>query len=167
MFQELNNPVMPTEEAVKVSETVQPEPIKRVRKVDSLGRSYGTGRRKTSVARVWFIKSDSGKNSFTVNGKDVDQYFTRDVYSSDIRLPLSISLLEGEGYAIKSTVKGGGLTGQSGALRLGISRALVNFDPSLRDALKQKGLMTRDSRKVERKKYGHLKARKSTQYRRR
>lgn len=142
------------------------EPMKRDRVVDALGRSYGTGRRKTAVARVWFKKTE-GKSSFTVNGKDVDTYFSREFYNNDVKLPLDISLADGEGYAIKSTVKGGGLTGQCGAVRLGLSRALLCFDPELHAALREKGLLTRDSRKVERKKYGFLKARKRPQYNKR
>nr|WP_246119070.1 30S ribosomal protein S9 [Candidatus Cytomitobacter primus] len=143
---------------------MEQEAPKREKKVDKLGRSYGTGRRKESVARVWFKKSSSGESSFTVNGKTVDEYFTRAFYNLDVKTPLNVSLAEGEVYHIMSTVKGGGLTGQCGAVRHGLSRALVNFDPELHISLKKKGLLTRDSRKVERKKYGHLKARKVTQY---
>ncbi|QEK38180.1 30S ribosomal protein S9 [Candidatus Cytomitobacter indipagum] len=146
------------------AESKQLKPMVRERKVDKLGRSYGTGRRKTSVARVWFKKQDSSKANFTVNGKDVNQYFSREFYNDEVKSPLDLLITETEGYEIMSTVKGGGLTGQCGAVKLGLSRALLCFDPELHGILRKKGLLTRDSRKVERKKYGHLKARKVTQY---
>ena len=129
-------------------------------KLDKLGRAYATGRRKTSVSRVW-IKLGSKKIS--VNGKPSKDYFKRKIYSSILEEPLfktdNLDKLE-----IFATVSGGGLSGQAGALRHGISRALVNFDPSLRKKLKKAGFLTRDARKVERKKFGKHKARRSPQF---
>ncbi len=129
-------------------------------KLDKLGRAYATGRRKTSVSRVW-IKF--GGNKITVNGKPSKDYFKRKIYSTILEEPLSktenLDKLE-----IFSTVSGGGLSGQAGAIRHGISRALVNFDPSLRKKLKKAGFLTRDARKVERKKFGKHKARRSPQF---
>ena len=138
-----------------IDEGKQEEP-----KVDKLGRAYATGRRKTSVSRVW-IKI--GGNKIIVNGKSSKDYFKRKIYSSILEEPLfkteNLDKLE-----VFSTVSGGGLTGQAGALRHGISRALVNFDPSLRKKLKKAGFLTRDARKVERKKFGKHKARRSPQF---
>ena len=129
-------------------------------KLDKLGRAYATGRRKTSVSRVW-IKLGSKK--ILVNGKPSKDYFKRKIYSTILEEPLfktdNLDKLE-----IFSTVSGGGLSGQAGALRHGISRALVNFDPSLRKKLKKAGFLTRDARKVERKKFGKHKARRSPQF---
>ena len=129
-------------------------------KLDKLGRAYATGRRKTSVSRVW-IKH--GSNKISVNGKSSKDYFKRKIYSTILEEPLfktdNLDKLE-----IFSTVSGGGLSGQAGALRHGISRALVNFDPSLRKKLKKAGFLTRDARKVERKKFGKHKARRSPQF---
>ena len=129
-------------------------------KLDNLGRAYATGRRKTSVSRVW-IKH--GSNKISVNGKPSKHYFKRKIYSTILEEPLfktdNLDKLE-----IFATVSGGGLSGQAGALRHGISRALVNFDPSLRKKLKKAGFLTRDARKVERKKFGKHKARRSPQF---
>ena len=128
--------------------------------LDKLGRSYATGRRKESVYRVW-IKSGNGK--IEVNGKSSDKYFSRDV----LRMILEEPLKKTDRFSnveIYSTVKGGGLSGQAGALRHGISRALVEFEPELRERLKKLGFLTRDSRKVERKKYGRHKARRKPQF---
>ena len=128
--------------------------------LDKLGRSYATGRRKESVSRVW-IKSGNGK--IEVNGKSSDKYFSRDV----LRMTLEEPLKKTDRFSnveIYSTVKGGGLSGQAGALRHGISRALVEFEPELRERLKKLGFLTRDSRKVERKKYGRHKARRKPQF---
>ena len=129
-------------------------------KLDKLGRAYATGRRKTSVSRVW-IKH--GSNKISVNGKSSKEYFKRKIYSTILEEPLfktdNLDKLE-----VFSTVSGGGLSGQAGALRHGISRALVNFDPSLRKKLKKAGFLTRDARKVERKKFGKHKARRSPQF---
>ena len=129
-------------------------------KLDNLGRAYATGRRKTSVSRVW-VKH--GSNKISVNGKSSKDYFKRKIYSTILEEPLFktdyLDKLE-----VFATVSGGGLSGQAGALRHGISRALVNFDPSLRKKLKKAGFLTRDARKVERKKFGKHKARRSPQF---
>ncbi len=127
---------------------------------DELGRSYATGKRKDAVARVW-IKPGSGK--VTVNGKDQDKYFARPVLQLILRQPFQIAGVEGE-FDVVATVKGGGLTGQAGAVKHGISKALQLYDPALRAPLKAAGFLTRDSRVVERKKYGKAKARKSFQF---
>ncbi len=128
--------------------------------LDSLGRAYATGRRKTSVSRVW-IKF--GNPKITINGKPVEKYFLRKIYTSILEDPLS-KTDNLDKVEIFSTVSGGGLSGQAGALRHGISRALVNLDPSLRKKLKKLGFLTRDARKVERKKFGKHKARRSPQF---
>ncbi len=127
---------------------------------DDLGRSYATGKRKDAVARVW-IKPGSGK--VTVNGKDQDAYFARPVLQLILRQPMQVAGVEGQ-FDVVATVKGGGLTGQAGAVKHGISKALQLYDPSLRGALKAAGFLTRDSRVVERKKYGKRKARRSFQF---
>ena len=131
------------------------EPIR-----DKLGRAYATGKRKDAVARVW-IKPGSGKVS--VNGKDQDTYFARPVLRLILRQPMQIAGVEGQ-FDVVATVKGGGLTGQAGAVKHGISKALQLYEPSLRSALKAAGFLTRDSRVVERKKYGKRKARRSFQF---
>ncbi len=127
---------------------------------DELGRSYATGKRKDAVARVW-IKPGSGK--VTVNGKDMDAYFARPVLQMILRQPFSVAGVEGE-FDVMATVKGGGLSGQAGAVKHGISKALQLYDPALRAPLKAAGFLTRDSRVVERKKYGKAKARRSFQF---
>ncbi|MDA9953527.1 30S ribosomal protein S9 [uncultured Planktomarina sp.] len=127
---------------------------------DALGRTYATGKRKDAVARVW-IKPGSGK--VTVNGKDQDAYFARPVLRLILRQPMQIAGVEGE-FDVMATVKGGGLTGQAGAVKHGISKALQLYEPSLRGALKAAGFLTRDSRVVERKKFGKRKARASFQF---
>ena len=127
---------------------------------DELGRSYATGKRKDAVARVW-IKHGSGK--VTVNGKDQDAYFARPVLQLILRQPMQVAGVEGE-FDVVATVKGGGLTGQAGAVKHGISKALQLYEPSLRGALKAAGFLTRDSRVVERKKFGKRKARRSFQF---
>ncbi|MCF8509265.1 MAG: 30S ribosomal protein S9 [Hyphomonadaceae bacterium] len=129
-------------------------------KIDKLGRSYGTGRRKTATARVW-VKRGTGK--ITVNGKDIVDYFARPVLRLMIRQPLEAAKRESE-IDIVCTVKGSGLTGQAGAVRHGIARALVEFEPELRTAMRPQKLLTRDPRAVERKKYGKAKARRSFQF---
>jgi small subunit ribosomal protein S9 len=129
-------------------------------KLDKLGRAYGTGKRKCSIARVW-IKKGSGK--FTINDSNLPEYFSRSVYVIDVLKPLTLANMQGQ-FDVFCTVKGGGLTGQAGAIRHGLSKALNDFHPSTRPVLKQAGLLTRDSRVVERKKYGKRKARKSTQF---
>mgnify|MGYP001315897676 CR=1 FL=1 len=129
-------------------------------KIDKLGRAYATGRRKESVSRVW-IKRGSGK--VVVNGKSSDKYFSRSVLRMLLEEPLKKTDRFSE-IEVFSTVSGGGLSGQAGALRHGISRALVNFEPDLKEKLKKLGFLTRDARKVERKKYGRHKARKKPQF---
>tara|TARA_B100000242_G_C42988102_1_gene458636 strand:+ start:478 stop:939 length:462 start_codon:yes stop_codon:yes gene_type:complete len=129
-------------------------------KLDKFGRAYATGRRKESVSRVW-VKQGSGV--ITVNGKENSKYFARSVLRMLVEEPLKKSERLSS-VDIFSTVKGGGLSGQAGALRHGISRALVNFEPSLREKLKKLGFLTRDARKVERKKYGRHKARRKPQF---
>ncbi|MGE5547403.1 MAG: 30S ribosomal protein S9 [Solirubrobacterales bacterium] len=130
------------------------------RKVDAQGRSYATGKRKNAVARVW-VKPGNGK--ITVNGRDVSVYFARPVLRMIINQPFQAARAEGQ-FDVMCTVTGGGLSGQAGALRHGISRALTFFDPGMRPALKAGGFLTRDPRVVERKKYGKHKARRSTQF---
>ena len=127
---------------------------------DALGRTYATGKRKDAVARVW-IKPGSGK--VVINGKDQDVYFARPVLQLILRQPMQIAGVEGE-FDVFATVKGGGLTGQAGAVKHGISKALQLYEPSLRGALKAAGFLTRDSRVVERKKFGKRKARASFQF---
>jgi len=131
-----------------------------VRKVDAQGRSYATGKRKNAVARVW-LKPGSGK--ITVNGKDFSAYFARPVLQMLIMQPVLAASRDGQ-FDVVATVEGGGLSGQAGALRHGISKALTYFEPELRAVLKPYGFLTRDSRVVERKKYGHRKARRSFQF---
>ncbi|MBR9649793.1 30S ribosomal protein S9 [Thalassovita aquimarina] len=143
------------EAAPVVEETIVREPVR-----DELGRAYATGKRKDAVARVW-IKPGSGK--VVVNGKDQDTYFARPVLQLILRQPFQVAGVEGE-FDVIATVKGGGLTGQAGAVKHGISKALQLYDPSLRAPLKAAGFLTRDSRVVERKKYGKRKARRSFQF---
>ena len=127
---------------------------------DELGRSYATGKRKDAIARVW-IKPGSGK--VTVNGKEMNAYFARPVLQRVIGQAFTVAGVEGE-FDVMATVKGGGLSGQAGAVKHGISKALTLYEPSLRPALKAAGFLTRDSRVVERKKYGRRKARRSFQF---
>ncbi len=129
-------------------------------KIDKLGRAYGTGRRKTATARVW-LKRGTGK--ITINGKDQTEYFARPVLRMMIRQPLEAAKRESE-FDVICTVSGSGLSGQAGAVRHGIARALVNFEPETRPTLKPNKFLTRDSRAVERKKYGRAKARRSFQF---
>ena len=136
-------------------------PVARVEpKRDALGRSYATGRRKNAIARVW-IKP--GKGDINVNGKTVTTYFARPVLRMLITQPFLISDRYNQ-FDVFCTVNGGGLSGQAGALRHGISRALTYYEPELRSILKLAGFLTRDSRVVERKKYGKAKARRSYQF---
>lgn len=128
--------------------------------LDSKGRAYGTGRRKDAVARVW-ISRGSGK--VIVNDRDVVVYFARGTQRLVLNQPFELSSRVGQ-FDVVCMVSGGGLSGQAGAVRHGISRALVNFEPGLRATLKKAGMLTRDSRIVERKKYGRHKARKGTQW---
>ena len=129
-------------------------------KIDEHGRSYATGKRKDAVARVW-IKPGSGR--IEVNGRDVETYFARPVLRMILAQPFEAAERKNQ-YDVKCTVKGGGLSGQAGAVRHGISKALTLYEPSLRPALKSGGFLTRDSRVVERKKYGRRKARRSFQF---
>jgi small subunit ribosomal protein S9 len=142
------------EEAV-VEVAAPREPVR-----DAQGRSYATGKRKDAVARVW-VKPGSGK--VTVNGKDMGAYFARPVLQLIVKQPAQVAGVEGQ-FDVVATVKGGGLSGQAGAVKHGISKALQLYDPSLRGALKAAGFLTRDSRVVERKKYGKRKARRSFQF---
>ena len=132
----------------------------RDKEVDAQGRAYATGRRKDAVARVW-LKPGTGK--ITVNGRDQEVYFARPTLRLVIDQPFQISDRAGQ-YDVVATVKGGGLSGQAGAVKHGISHALSKFEPSLRLAVKAAGFLTRDPRVVERKKYGRAKARKSFQF---
>jgi len=127
---------------------------------DDLGRSYATGKRKDAVARVW-IKPGSGK--VVVNGRDQGIYFARPVLQMILRQPFTVAGVEDQ-FDVMATVKGGGLSGQAGAVKHGISKALQLYDPALRAPLKAAGFLTRDSRVVERKKYGKRKARRSFQF---
>ena len=137
-----------------------PEAPKYVKKVDKYGRAYATGKRKDAVARVW-VKPGSGK--VTVNTREVEVYFARPVLRMMIQQPLIAAARAGQ-YDVICTVAGGGLSGQAGAVRHGISKALTYFEPELRGVLKKGGFLTRDSRVVERKKYGRAKARRSFQF---
>ena len=128
--------------------------------VDSLGRAYATGRRKDAVARVW-IKPGTGK--ITINGRDQEVYFARPTLRLVINQPFGVAERTGQ-YDVICTVKGGGLSGQAGAVKHGIAQALSKFEPNLRTAVKAAGFLTRDSRVVERKKYGRAKARRSFQF---
>jgi small subunit ribosomal protein S9 len=137
-----------------------PEPPKYVQKLDKQGRSYATGKRKDAVARVW-IKPGAGK--IMVNARDLQAYFARPVLRMLIQQPLVATNRMGQ-YDVTCTVSGGGLSGQAGAVRHGLSKALMHFEAELRAALKRGGFLTRDARVVERKKYGKAKARRSFQF---
>ncbi|MDR0406718.1 MAG: 30S ribosomal protein S9 [Holosporales bacterium] len=132
----------------------------RKQKLDTQRRAYGTGRRKNAIARVW-IKP--GQGNIAINGRPLQKYFARPVLQSIVLHPFSIANRIGQ-YDIFCTVKGGGLSGQAGAVRHGTTRALTDFEPALRAILRKEGLLTRDSRVVERKKYGRPKARKRFQF---
>jgi small subunit ribosomal protein S9 len=129
-------------------------------KLDAKGRAYATGRRKESIARVW-VKRGSGK--IVVNGKAIEAYFARPVLRMLVKQPMETANRATQ-FDIECTVVGGGLSGQAGAVRHGLSRAMCYFEPELRSALKKAGFLTRDSRAVERKKYGRAKARRSFQF---
>ncbi|QRG05515.1 30S ribosomal protein S9 [Xanthobacter dioxanivorans] len=139
---------------------VQPEAPVHVQKLDKYGRAYATGKRKDAVARVW-VRPGTGK--ITVNDRDIEVYFARPVLRLMINQPFQAAAREGQ-YDVVCTVSGGGLSGQAGALRHGISKALTYYEPELRTPLKKGGFITRDSRVVERKKYGRAKARRSFQF---
>ena len=145
-----------------LGQTAQPAPEapKHVQKLDAYGRAYATGKRKDAVARVW-IKPGSG--TITVNTRPVDVYFARPVLRMILQQPLHVANRAGQ-YDIIVTVAGGGLSGQAGAVRHGLAKALTHFEPDLRPALKKEGFLTRDARVVERKKYGRKKARRSFQF---
>ena len=139
---------------------IQPEMPLREQQLDKFGRAYATGRRKDAVARVW-LKPGSGK--IQVNGRDQEVYFARPTLRLVINQPFGITERTGQ-YDIIATVKGGGLSGQAGAVLHGIAQALTRYEPVLRGTVKHAGFLTRDSRAVERKKYGKAKARKSFQF---
>ena len=138
----------------------QPETIEYRQIVDEQGRSYSTGKRKDATARVW-LKPGSGK--IEINGRQLETYFARPVLRMLIHQPFEVANRKNQ-FDVYSTVKGGGLSGQAGAVRHGIAKALTLFEPELRDPLKKGGFLTRDSRVVERKKYGRRKARRSFQF---
>ena len=142
------------------AEAIVETTIVREPKRDDFGRSYATGKRKDAIARVW-IKPGSGK--VVVNGKEMNSYFARPVLQMILRQPFQVAGVEDQ-FDVNATVKGGGLSGQAGAVKHGISKALQFYEPSLRGALKSAGFLTRDSRVVERKKYGKRKARRSFQF---
>jgi small subunit ribosomal protein S9 len=137
-----------------------PQTPKYVQKLDKAGRAYATGKRKNAVARVW-IKPGAG--AIVINERPVETYFARPVLRMLIQQPLVAANRNGQ-YDVVCTVSGGGLSGQAGAVRHGISKALMNFEPDLRSPLKRGGFLTRDPRVVERKKYGRAKARRSFQF---
>ena len=129
-------------------------------KIDKFGRSYATGRRKESTARVWVKR---GTGNISINGKEMVNYFARPVLQMQLNFVFDVTERKDQ-FDVIATVKGGGLSGQAGAIRHGLSRALSLFEPDLRKPLKSAGMLTRDSRVVERKKYGRAKARKSFQF---
>jgi small subunit ribosomal protein S9 len=141
------------------TEEVQEAPV-HVQKLDAQGRAYATGKRKDAVARVW-IKPGTGR--ITVGGKDFTEYFARPVLQMILQQPIVAANRNGQ-YDIVATASGGGLSGQAGAVRHGIAKALTYYEPELRGVLKKGGFLTRDSRVVERKKYGKAKARRSFQF---
>ena len=149
----------PVEDAAPV-QPQQPEAPLREQQLDKFGRAYATGRRKDAIARVW-LKPGSGK--IQVNGRDQETYFARPTLRLVINQPFGITERAGQ-YDVIATVKGGGLSGQAGAVLHGIAQALTRFEPVLRTTVKRAGFLTRDARVVERKKYGKAKARKSFQF---
>ena len=153
---EIGSAIAADAEAELVVET-QPErePVR-----DELGRSYATGKRKNAIARVW-LKPGTGR--ITVNSKQMDVYFARPVLQMVLRQPFEITNSENQ-FDVMATVRGGGLSGQAGAIKHGISKALQLYEPSFRPLLKSAGFLTRDARVVERKKYGKRKARRSFQF---
>jgi len=145
--------------AGQLDEPVNTAPL-RAQELDKFGRAYATGRRKDAVARVW-LKPGTGK--ITINGRDQEVYFARPTLRLVINQVFGITEREGQ-YDVVATVKGGGLSGQAGAVKHGISQALTKYEPILRTPVKRAGFLTRDSRTVERKKYGKAKARRSFQF---
>ena len=152
-------PAAAESETAAVEPPVSTMPL-REQELDKFGRAYATGRRKDAVARVWL---KPGKGKITVNGRDQSTYFARPTLRLVLNQVFAITEREGQ-YDVEATVKGGGLSGQAGAVKHGISQALTKYEPALRSAVKAEGFLTRDSRKVERKKYGKAKARKSFQF---
>ena len=146
--------------AVEAGETETVEAPLREQQLDKYGRAYATGRRKDAVARVW-LKPGSGK--IEINGRDQTIYFARPTLRLVINQPFDVTERVGQ-YDVVATVKGGGLSGQAGAVKHGIAQALSRYEPALRTAVKREGFLTRDSRVVERKKYGKAKARRSFQF---
>ncbi|MGA0593506.1 30S ribosomal protein S9 [Enterovirga sp. CN4-39] len=144
----------------QTTQAVEPEAPRYEKKVDSQGRAYATGKRKDAVARVW-VKPGSGQ--ITVNDRPVEVYFARPVLQMIIQQPLQL-VNRATQYDVVVTVAGGGLSGQAGAVRHGLSKALTHYEPELRSPLKREGFLTRDPRVVERKKYGKKKARRSFQF---
>jgi small subunit ribosomal protein S9 len=147
--------VVTTKEPAETKGEEMPQP-----RLDNKGRAYSTGKRKNAIARVW-VKPGPGR--ITINGRDSETYFARPVLRMLINQPFAVAAREGQ-YDVTCTVTGGGLSGQAGAVRHGISRALTAFEPALRPVLKKGGFLTRDSRVVERKKFGRRKARRSFQF---
>ena len=157
----VSTPVLAGDEYAPSAPVIEREPMPlREQIIDKQGRAYATGRRKDAVARVW-IKPGSGK--ITVNGRDQEIYFARPTLRLVINQPFTVTERTGQ-YDVVCTVKGGGLSGQAGAVKHGISQALTKYEPALRPAVKAEGFLTRDSRTVERKKYGRAKARRSFQF---
>jgi small subunit ribosomal protein S9 len=150
----------PAETAAPTPPPAQAETPLREQQLDKFGRAYATGRRKDAVARVW-LKPGSGK--IEVNGRDQSIYFARPTLRLVINQPFDVTDRVGQ-YDVVATVKGGGLSGQAGAVKHGIAQALSRYEPTLRTAVKREGFLTRDSRVVERKKYGRAKARRSFQF---
>ncbi len=144
----------------QTTQAVEPEAPRYEKKVDAQGRAYATGKRKDAVARVW-VKPGSGQ--ITVNDRPVEVYFARPVLQMIIQQPLQL-VNRATQYDVVVTVAGGGLSGQAGAVRHGLSKALTHYEPELRSPLKREGFLTRDPRVVERKKYGKKKARRSFQF---
>ena len=142
-----------------LSATAEAAP-EHVQKLDAQGRAYSTGKRKNAIARVW-VKPGTGK--ITVNGKDITAYFAREILRMMVAQPLEVTDRTTQ-FDVVCTVEGSGLSGQAGAIRHGLSHALTHFEPELRKVLKPHGFLTRDSRVVERKKYGRAKARRSFQF---
>jgi small subunit ribosomal protein S9 len=158
-------PAAPAPEAPAAEAPAAPPPSQdvaplREQQLDKFGRAYATGRRKDAVARVW-LKPGSGK--IVINGREQEVYFARPSLRLVINQPFGVADREGQ-YDVEATVKGGGLSGQAGAVKHGIAQALSRFEPALRTAVKQAGFLTRDPRVVERKKYGRAKARRSFQF---
>ncbi|MPT47350.1 MAG: 30S ribosomal protein S9 [Sphingobium sp.] len=153
-------PAVNADSAVAPAAPVVSDAPLRQQELDKQGRAYATGRRKDAVARVW-VKPGTGK--VIVNGRDQEVYFVRPTLRLIINQPFTVTDREGQ-YDVICTVKGGGLSGQAGAVKHGIAQALTKYEPALRTTVKREGFLTRDSRAVERKKYGRAKARRSFQF---